>query len=227
MTEMMDMVNAMAKEKETVKPKDKTIEGQSGEFEGKGFAREQVPASKYNVENPFVIRVNKSKGGTSESSSRKTKTNLTEVREEKNMKGYVSLPLKYVELLPMLIDNNLVTPVQSVPKKPPFPKGYDFCTRCDYHLGSSGHTTENCGSLRNKVREFIEMGKAKHEIQKRDEDIKIALTQAREVALQVADLADATMPLSQNLNPALDNERKLTRLLDEVENLGSRAHRYL
>ncbi|KAL4289959.1 hypothetical protein GQ457_14G015190 [Hibiscus cannabinus] len=58
----------------------------------------------------------------------------------------------------MLIDNKLVTPVRSVPKKPPFPKGYDFRARCDYHLGSSGHTTENCGFLRNKVREFIEMG---------------------------------------------------------------------
>ncbi|KAL4353994.1 hypothetical protein GQ457_06G012600 [Hibiscus cannabinus] len=326
MTEMMDMMNAMAKEKGTGKPNNKTVEGQSGEFEGKGSVCKQVPASKYNAENPFVIRFNKSEGGMSESSSSKTTTNLAEAREEKDMRGHVSLPLKYVELLPMLIDNMLITPVRSVPKKPPFSKGYDFRARCDYHLGSSGHTTENCGSLRNKVREFIEMGvlsfedgkprfyiepvtiqhtklkktqhveqgsnfnvpfstehwkwksrtnenqarllaqnlketkdrydilqgeleksltmngilrtslqqcrdesntfksenaslkeqvkelkaslckyeihKAKQEIQKRDEDMKIALTQAREVALQVADLADAAMPLSQNLNPA-------------------------
>ncbi|KAK8576442.1 hypothetical protein V6N13_032364 [Hibiscus sabdariffa] len=83
----MDMMNAMAKEKGTAKPKDKTVEGQSRELEGKGSVREQVLASKYNIEIPFVIRVNKSKGGTSESSSSKTTTNLTEVREEKNMGG--------------------------------------------------------------------------------------------------------------------------------------------
>ncbi|KAK9033289.1 hypothetical protein V6N11_018322 [Hibiscus sabdariffa] len=124
MSEMMDMMNAMAKEKGTVKPKDKTVEGQSGEFKSKGSIREQVPTSKYNVENPFVIRVNKLEGGISESSSSKTTTNLAEAREEKDMRGHVSLPLKYAELLPMLIDNKLVTPVRSVPKKPPFPKGY-------------------------------------------------------------------------------------------------------
>ncbi|KAK8483042.1 hypothetical protein V6N12_003703 [Hibiscus sabdariffa] len=123
MIEMMDMMNAMAKEKGTVKPKNKIVEGQSGEFEGKGSVREQVPASKYNAENPFVIRFNKSEGGTSESSCRETTTNPAEAREEKDMRGHVSLPLKYAELLPMLIDNKLVTPVQSVPKKPPFPKG--------------------------------------------------------------------------------------------------------
>ncbi|KAK8663872.1 hypothetical protein V6N13_083677 [Hibiscus sabdariffa] len=91
---MMDMMNAMAEEKGTVKPKNKTVEGQSGEFEGKGYVREQVPASKYNAENPFVIRFNKLEGGTSESSSSKTTANLAEAREEKDMRGRVSLPLK-------------------------------------------------------------------------------------------------------------------------------------
>ncbi|KAK8975508.1 hypothetical protein V6N11_034517 [Hibiscus sabdariffa] len=150
MTEMMDMMNAMAEEKGTVKPKNKIVEGQSGEFEVKGYVREQVPASKYSVENPFVICFSKPERGTSESSSSKTTT--------KDMRGHVSLPLKYAELLPMLIDNDLVTPVQSIPKKPPFPKGYDFRARCDYHLGSSGHTTKNCGALKNKVWEFMERG---------------------------------------------------------------------
>ncbi|KAK8480081.1 hypothetical protein V6N12_073990, partial [Hibiscus sabdariffa] len=110
MTETMDMMNAMAKGKGTVKPKNKTVEGQNGEFEGKGSVHEQVFASKYNAENPFIIRFNKLEGGTSESSSSKTATNLAEAREEKNMRGHVSLPLKYAELLPMLINNNLVTP---------------------------------------------------------------------------------------------------------------------
>ena len=69
--------------------------------------------------------------------------------------------------------------------------------------------------------------KAKHEIRKWDDDMKIAFTQAREVALQVADLADAAMPLRQNFNPALDDKGKLTCLLEEIQKLGSRSHRYL
>ncbi|KAK8576673.1 hypothetical protein V6N13_015106 [Hibiscus sabdariffa] len=84
---MMDLMNAMAKEKGRFKPKNKTVEGQSGEFEEKGSAREQVFASKYNAENPFVVRFNKLEGGTSESSSSKTTSNLAEAREEKNMRG--------------------------------------------------------------------------------------------------------------------------------------------
>ncbi|KAK8690781.1 hypothetical protein V6N13_074307 [Hibiscus sabdariffa] len=100
---MMDMMNAMAEEKGIVKPKNKTVEGQSGEFKGKGSVPEQVPASKYNAENLFVIRVNKSERGISESSSSKTTINLAEAREEKDMRGRVSLPLKVMTSAPDVI----------------------------------------------------------------------------------------------------------------------------
>ncbi|KAK9020411.1 hypothetical protein V6N11_010435 [Hibiscus sabdariffa] len=111
MTGMMDMMNV---KKGTVKPEENPVEGQRGKLEGKSSVHEQGPASKYNVENPFVIHVDQSKGGTSVSSSSKTTTNLIEAREEKDMRGHVSLPLKYAELLPMLIDNKLVTPEAQV-----------------------------------------------------------------------------------------------------------------
>ncbi|KAK8519731.1 hypothetical protein V6N11_064882 [Hibiscus sabdariffa] len=94
MTEMMDLMNAMAKEKGIVKLEDKSVEVLSGKLEDRGFIHEQGPAFKYNVENPFVIRVNKSKGGASESSSSKTTINPVEAREEKDMKEHVSLPLR-------------------------------------------------------------------------------------------------------------------------------------
>ncbi|KAL4347923.1 hypothetical protein GQ457_17G010840 [Hibiscus cannabinus] len=94
--------------------------------------------------------------------------------------------------------------------------------KCEIHVRASEEFAIN-----KAVELTSKLQKAKQEIQKRDEDMKIALTQAREVALQVADLADAAMPLSQNFNPALDNEGKLTRLLDEIKKLGSKAHRYL
>ncbi|KAK8676502.1 hypothetical protein V6N13_142076 [Hibiscus sabdariffa] len=111
---MLDLMNAMAKEKGTVKPEDKSVEGQSGKPEDKGSVHEIAPASKYNAENSFVIRVNESEWGTSESSFNKTSTNPVKAREEKDMRGHVSLPFKYPELLPLLIDYKLFTPVRSV-----------------------------------------------------------------------------------------------------------------
>ncbi|KAL4333237.1 hypothetical protein GQ457_07G008870 [Hibiscus cannabinus] len=93
---------------------------------------------------------------------------------------------------------------------------------CEIHVKASEEFAIN-----KAVELTSKLQKAKQEIQKRNEDMQIALTQAREVALQVADLADAAMPWSQNLNPTLDHEGKLTRLLDEINKLGSKAHRYL
>ncbi|KAK8696264.1 hypothetical protein V6N13_001400 [Hibiscus sabdariffa] len=78
---MMDLMNAMAKEKGTVKLEDKSAEGQSGKLGCKGSVHEQAPASRYNAKNPFVIHVNESEGGASESSSSKTTTNLVKAQE--------------------------------------------------------------------------------------------------------------------------------------------------
>ncbi|KAL4342593.1 hypothetical protein GQ457_08G002670 [Hibiscus cannabinus] len=82
-------------------------------------------------------------------------------------------------------------------------------------LKASLHKSE----IRVQVSEEFAINKAaKHEIQKRDEDMNIALGQAREVAQHVADLADTAMPLSQNLNPTLDNGGKLAHLLEKIQN---------
>ncbi|KAL4388129.1 hypothetical protein GQ457_09G021320 [Hibiscus cannabinus] len=91
--------------------------------------------------------------------------------------------------------------------------------KCEIHVKASEEFAIN-----KAVELTSKLQKAKQEIQKRDEDMKSALTQAREVALQVADLADAAMPLSQNLNSTLENEGRLTRLFDEIKKLGSKAH---
>ncbi|KAL4384872.1 hypothetical protein GQ457_15G017610 [Hibiscus cannabinus] len=120
MNEMMDMMNFIAKEKGAVKLEDKIVEGQSAKLDGTGSVHKQCPAFKYNAENPFVIRGNELEVGASELSSSRTTTNLVKAREEKDMMGHVSLPSKYAELHPMLIDNNFLTPVRFLPKIPPF-----------------------------------------------------------------------------------------------------------
>ncbi|KAL4342268.1 hypothetical protein GQ457_08G027840 [Hibiscus cannabinus] len=52
----------------------------------------------------------------------------------------------------------LVTQIQSKPKQPHYPKGYDVKTICNYHLGGMGHTIEGCEALKNKIRNLIEEG---------------------------------------------------------------------
>ena len=77
---------------------------------------------------------------------------------EKPKKVIQPIPISYAELLPTLVEKKLLAPVQSKPKEPPYPEGYDVNAICDYHLGSTGHTTEKCGALKNKVQDLIDKG---------------------------------------------------------------------
>ena len=49
------------------------------------------------------------------------------------------------------------------PLKPPFPRWYNSHTRCDYHGGNPGHSTENYTALKYKVQDLINLGKLKFE----------------------------------------------------------------
>ena len=44
------------------------------------------------------------------------------------------------------------------PHKPLLPKWYDPNSRCGYHSGAQGHSTENCLSLKYKVQSLIKVG---------------------------------------------------------------------
>ncbi|KAE8669584.1 hypothetical protein F3Y22_tig00112230pilonHSYRG00120 [Hibiscus syriacus] len=68
------------------------------------------------------------------------------------------IPVTYEELLSVLVEKNLVTPIRSKPKEPPFPEGHDANAVCSYHMGSPRHTTENCGVLKCKVQHLIDLG---------------------------------------------------------------------
>ncbi|KAE8672368.1 hypothetical protein F3Y22_tig00111843pilonHSYRG00112 [Hibiscus syriacus] len=68
------------------------------------------------------------------------------------------IPMTYEELLPTLVEKNLVTLVQSKTREAPYPEGHDIYAVCSYHIGSSGHTTENCGALKRKVQDLIDSG---------------------------------------------------------------------
>ena len=58
----------------------------------------------------------------------------------------------------------MVTPVQSPPLQPPFPKWYNSNAYYDYHSGVARHTIENCIALKYKVRDLIKKGELSFEI---------------------------------------------------------------
>ena len=62
------------------------------------------------------------------------------------------ISVSYTELLPRLIQSQLVDRVPLTPIKPPYPRWYDTNASCDYHYGIKGHSTKNCLALKNQVR---------------------------------------------------------------------------
>ena len=75
--------------------------------------------------------------------------------KKKKAKMYHSLPMSYGELLPVLIQNYGIFVIPARPRKPPYPKGYDFNSICEYHGGVGGHSVENCTAFKDKVQSLI------------------------------------------------------------------------
>ena len=64
----------------------------------------------------------------------------------------------YTELLPKLIQHQLLAYVPTTPMEPPYPRWYDANANCDYHYGVKGHSTENCMALKNQVQNLKNAG---------------------------------------------------------------------
>ena len=82
---------------------------------------------------------------------------------DKDKHRWDPIPITYAELLPKLIDNGSIVPIQGKPRKPPFPKWYDINTRCNYHSGVPGHSVEDCSALKREVQDLIRGGRLKFE----------------------------------------------------------------
>ena len=63
--------------------------------------------------------------------------------------------MTYEELLPVLIQNYGISVIPAKPRKPPYPRGYDVNTTCEYHGGVGGHSVENCKAFKDKVQSLI------------------------------------------------------------------------
>ena len=79
-------------------------------------------------------------------------------RIKQNKSQWDPIPVTYTELLPKLLERQLVALSHVPPMKPPFPKWYNPNVYCDYHAGKPGHSTEDCHSFKHKVQALIKVG---------------------------------------------------------------------
>ena len=75
--------------------------------------------------------------------------------KKKRAKVYHSLPMSYGELLLILSWNYGISIIPARPRRPPYPKGYDVNTKCEYHGRVGGHFVENCTAFKDKVQLLI------------------------------------------------------------------------
>ena len=61
-----------------------------------------------------------------------------QIKKRKKTKVYHPLPMSYIELLPILIQNYGISAIPARPKRPPYPKKYDVNAKCEYHGGVGG-----------------------------------------------------------------------------------------
>ena len=68
------------------------------------------------------------------------------------------IPISYTELLPRLIQSQLVARVPLTPMEPLYPRWYDANASCDYHYGIKGHSTKNYQALKNQAQALKNVG---------------------------------------------------------------------
>ena len=81
----------------------------------------------------------------------------------KEPRQFTPLPMPLVELYPILIEKNLISPVVPRPYNGPQRRDFDQNSTCDFHFGEVGHTVNNCQQLRHRVQDLIDHGILKFE----------------------------------------------------------------
>ena len=65
------------------------------------------------------------------------------------------IPMKYADLLPILIEKNLVWTKAPLPVPAKLPSGYRVDLSCAFHQGAPGHDVERCFALKKVVHKLI------------------------------------------------------------------------
>ncbi|KAK2438727.1 hypothetical protein QL285_023470 [Trifolium repens] len=80
--------------------------------------------------------------------------NLPKATREKKVIDPIPMPCS--QLLSYLVHNGMITPRALKPMFAPFPNWYDPKAKCEFHLGTEGHTIDNCKAFKHKVQELID-----------------------------------------------------------------------
>ncbi|XP_040963143.1 uncharacterized protein [Gossypium hirsutum] len=112
--------------------------------------------SSYNRDHSRSITVNQPKvtargqqGSTKQESS---------VRQNFEKLQFTPIPMSYKELYQSLFDSHVVSPYYIKLLQPPYPKWYNSNAQCDYYVGVSGHSIENCTAFKKTIERLLEMG---------------------------------------------------------------------
>ncbi|XWS60757.1 hypothetical protein CRYUN_Cryun07bG0063700 [Craigia yunnanensis] len=68
------------------------------------------------------------------------------------------IPKPCTKLLPLLTQNELVILTPTDPPKPPYPRWYGENAHYEFHLGTQGHSTDDCEALKYQVQALMEGG---------------------------------------------------------------------
>ena len=82
-------------------------------------------------------------------------SNYSRGNKEKKTKVYHSIPMFYRELLPVLIQNYGIFVIHIRLRRPPYSKGYDVNSICEYQGRVGGRSVENCTAFKDKVQSLI------------------------------------------------------------------------
>ncbi|RDX92714.1 hypothetical protein CR513_25104, partial [Mucuna pruriens] len=73
-----------------------------------------------------------------------TYTSTKPVNRRNTIRTLDPVPVPYTELLKTLLERKLITIVPLKLAEPPYSKSYDRNSRCEYHGGVVGHSTDKC-----------------------------------------------------------------------------------
>ena len=71
---------------------------------------------------------------------------------------FTPIPITYGELYKSLFDAHMVSPFYVKPFQPSYPKWYNPEAKCAYHVGTPGHSIEDCTAFKKLVERLIKMG---------------------------------------------------------------------
>ncbi|XP_052484842.1 uncharacterized protein LOC128039941 [Gossypium raimondii] len=126
-------------------PKRKENEVNNASMYNKGYSKSVT------VSQPGKVAANQQSSSRQEVGTRRNTERLQ----------FTPILMSYKELYRNLFDTHVVSPFYLKPLQPPYPKWYNVNAQYDYHVGTTGHSIENCTAFKRLVERLIGMSVVK------------------------------------------------------------------